>query len=173
MTGWTCGLLFAGMLLSFLQYGYAARRCYSLAQAPHHLHHKTCIKAHIYREINLDDGTRILDLCGPQDTGSCTFALVSLDRDRKSVGDLRQYIGEEIDARGVVEPIRGRTEIVLRKANQLQDVNPPDISESNPAHKSRVKSDRFHANPELLKSFNADQKQMAIKDPAFRTGYSY
>jgi hypothetical protein len=165
------GLLLAGLLIGGGT-AQAARRCYLPAQASHHLHHKTCIRAHVYREINLDDGTRILDLCGPQ-AGDCAFALVSLDRNRKSVGNLKRYVGEDIDVSGTVEPIRGRTEILLRKASQLRSRHAHEIAETGRPRRRRPKSDRFHANPTLLKSFNAEQTRMPVSDPAFHGGYSY
>jgi hypothetical protein len=168
--GWTGGFLFAGILLSAWSPARAAHRCYSPAQAPHHLHHKTCIQAHVYREINLDDGTRILDLCGPQ-ASDCEFAIVSLDRNRKSVGSLKQYVGSDIEVFGTVEPIRSRAEILLRKAGQLHSRDALAIAEAKQPRERRARQDRFHANPTLLKSFNAEQTRMPVSDPAFRAGY--
>lgn len=169
--GWTGGFLLAGILLISGLSAQAARRCYSPAHALHHLHHKTCIRAHVYREINLDDGTRILDLCAPG-AADCEFALVSLDRNRKSVGDLKQYVGSDIEVLGTVEPIRGRAEILLRKAGQLHSRDTLEIAAAQRPRGRRPKQDRFHANPTLLKSFNAEQNRSPVSDPAFHGGYS-
>jgi len=170
--GQTGSFLFAGILLSACSPAQAAHRCYSPTQAPHHLHHKTCIDAHVYREINLDDGTRILDLCGPQ-AAHCEFALVSLDRDRKRVGNLQQYVGEDIEVVGRVQPIRGRAEILLRKASQLNTRNGRQVAQTRPVRSRQKEESSFHANPALLKSFDAEQARMPIHDPAFRGGASY
>lgn len=170
--GWMSGFLFVVVLACSMNAAHAARRCYTTVQAPHHLHHKTCVRAHVYREINLDDGTRILDLCGPQAAGDCEFALVSLDHDRKSVGNLQQYVGDDIEVRGTIEPIRDRAEILLRKANQLHELDASETAASHRPRETRKSQDRFQANPTLLKSFNAEQTRMPVSDPAFRTGYS-
>uniref|UniRef100_A0A7V4XS86 Lipoprotein n=1 Tax=Acidobacterium capsulatum TaxID=33075 RepID=A0A7V4XS86_9BACT len=164
------GFLLAGVLACSGVTAQAARRCYSSAQALHHLRHRTCIRAHVYREINLDDGTRILDLCSPG-AADCEFALVSLDRNRKSVGSLKQYVGSDIEVLGTVEPIRGRAEIVLRKAAQVRSRNAREVAAARPRER-RVKQDRFRANPTLLKSFNAEQNRAPVSDPAFHGGYS-
>lgn len=157
-----CGLLAAALP------AHAAQRCSSPATARRHLHRKLCVKAHVYREISLDDGTRILDVCSPRDSaGQCHFAFVSLNQDRDKVGSLKQYVGKEIEVRGLVRPVNGRAEILLSSAKQLRTAQP----EHHRKEEARTRRTRFHPNPALLKGFNATQGRMPIADPAFRGGY--
>ncbi len=149
---------------------HAARRCYSAATAVKHPHRKLCVKAHVYREINLDDGTRILDICSPRSSASrCRFAFVSLSQNRAAVGSLEKYVGKEIEVRGEVSPVHNRAEILLKSAKQVRVA--ARRRRSHRKEESRVRHKRFHPNPELLKSFNASRDRMPIRAPAFRGGY--
>lgn len=146
----------------------AERRCSTPATARRHLHRKLCVKAHVYREIKLDDGTRILDICSPRTASAdCRFAFVSLNRNRDAVGSLQAYVGKEIQVRGEVLPVHDRAEILLTRSKQLE------IAQPARRHKSlaQVRRSKFHPNPQLLKGFNATQSRMPIADPAFRGGY--
>jgi hypothetical protein len=147
---------------------HAERRCYTPATAARHPHRKLCIKAHVYREIQLDDGTRILDLCSPRTAAdNCHFAFVALDRNRSRLGRLQKFVGKEVKVHGKVIPLHGRAEILLSSAKQLQLAEP----ERRRKEVARVHHSKFHPNPELLKGFNAAQDKMPIADPAFRGGY--
>lgn len=146
---------------------YAARRCYTPATAIRHLHHKLCVKAHVYREIKLNDGTRILDVCSPRTSvDNCHFALISLHRDSIAVGSLQQFIGQELYIRGKVLPVNNRAEILLTSAKQIRIVR----ADAPRKQEARARKSNFHPNPQLLKGFNATQSRMPIADPAFRSG---
>lgn len=147
---------------------HAARRCDSPATARRHPHRKLCVKAHVYQEINLADGTRILDVCSPRDSArECHFAFVSLMQNRAAVGSLKPYIGKEIEVRGIIRPLNDRAEILLTRAKQIR-LAP---KEHHRKEEARAHRSRFHPNPALLKGFNATQSRMPIADPAFRGGY--
>ncbi|MGC8548965.1 MAG: hypothetical protein ACP5M4_04610 [Acidobacteriaceae bacterium] len=147
---------------------HAGRRCYSPATAARHPHRKLCVKAHVYREIQLDDGTRVLDVCSPRTAAAdCRFAFVTLDRNRSKVGGLEQFIGKEVEVQGKVLPVHGRSEILLSSAKQLHLA----ASEHHRKEVASTRHSKFHPNPELLKGFNATQSRMPIADPAFRGGY--
>jgi hypothetical protein len=121
------------------------------------MHKSVCVSAHIYSEIDLDDGTRILDLCGPSSpAGSCSFALVSLNADRTSVGDLHPFIGHDVRVRGTVQPVHDRAEILISDSRQFHG-----------------KPEKFRPNPELLKNFNAQQNRLPVNDPAFHRNTSH
>ena len=155
-------------ILIVVQAAHAEPRCYTPATAARHPHRKLCVKAHVYREIQLPDGTRILDVCSPRIAAAdCHFAFVALDRNRSKVGGLQQFIGKEVEVQGKVRPINGRAEILLSSARQLHIAEP----DRHRKEEARVHHSRFHPNPELLKGFNATQDRMPIADPAFRGGY--
>lgn len=145
---------------------YAARRCYTPATALRHLHHRVCVKVHVYREIKLRDGTRILDVCSPRTSvNNCHFALVTLHRDSIAVGSLQQSVGQELYIRGKVLPVNNRAEILLTSAKQIR-IAPAQQSRKEEA---RARQSNFRPNPQLLKAFNATQSRMPIADPAFRS----
>ncbi len=150
------------------QSAHAERRCYSPATAYRHPHRKLCVKAHVYREIQLHDGTRILDVCSPRSSADrCHFAFVSLDTNRSRVGSLQPFVGKEVEVNGKVLPIHGRAEILLSSAKQLR-IAAPERRGKEVA--TRVRRGKFHPNPELLKGFNATQNKMPIAGPAFHGG---
>lgn len=165
-------LLLATLVLSTP--AWAAQHCYTPQEAREHLGQKVCIEAHVYREINLDDGTRILDLCAPGQTVDCPFAVVSLNRDRKQVGDLHRLIDRQIMILGKVEPIRERTEILLRHKRQILSVlSPEEVAELATEGTTPAKRKHFQANPKLLKSFNASQANAPISGTIFHTSNGY
>ena len=133
---------------------HGARTCYSPDEALTHENKDICIAAHVYDVVELSDGTRFLDLCSPETPDSeCIFTVMSLNSDRKEVGDLDQYREHDIELRGVVHAYRGRGEILLSHARQFHGG-----------------AEKFHPNPALLHGFSADNGKMAFSDPAMRSG---
>lgn len=131
-----------------------ARTCYSPGEALTHENKDVCVTAHVYDVIELSDGTRFLDLCSPETPDSeCIFTVMSLNSDRKEVGDLDQYREHDIELRGVVHAYRGRGEILLSHARQFHGG-----------------AEKFHPNPALLHGFSADNGKPAFSDPAMRSG---
>jgi hypothetical protein len=163
-------LAFLCVSLCLLPSACAARRCYTPATAARHLHRKLCVKAHVYKEIKLSDGTRILDVCSPRTSVSnCHFAVVSLNRDRIAVGSLQQLVGQELFVTGKILPVNDRAEVLLTSAKQLRIAR----AEAPRKEDTRVRKSKFHPNPQLLKGFNATQSRMPIADPAFRSSSRY
>lgn len=133
---------------------YGARTCYSIEQALAHENKDICLTAHVYDVVELPDGTRFLDLCSPETPDSeCMLTVMSLNSDRKEVGDLDKYREHDIQLRGVVHVYRGRGEILLSHARQFHGG-----------------AEKFHPNPALLHGFSADNGRTAFSDPAMRSG---
>ena len=111
-----------------------------------------CVAAHVYQVVELEDGTRFLDVC-PATTqdADCRFVLLSLPADREEVGDLRRLSGVDIELRGTLRPMHGRMGIFLSHARQL---------EGGP--------EKFRPNARLLRDFNAESERMAVRDPNLR-----
>lgn len=108
-----------------------------------------CVAAHVYQVVELEDGTRFLDICpATVPDADCRFVLLSLPADREEVGDLRRLGGLDIQLRGTLRPMHGRMGIYLSHARQL---------EGGP--------EKFRPNARLLKDFNAESEQMAVRDP--------
>jgi hypothetical protein len=127
--------------------------CVSADEAARLVNKDVCVSAHIYDVVELPDGTRFLDVCTPQTPDeTCRFTIVSLWEDRDEVGELRKYRDMDVQVRGIVRPMHGRTGMVLSHARQFYG-GPP----------------KFRPNPRLARGFNAEQSRPPINDPNLRS----
>ena len=111
-----------------------------------------CLAAHVYDVVQLPDGTRFLDVCSPDTPDeSCRFTIVSKRDDRAEVGELSQYRDRDVQIRGTVEPLQGRSGILLSHARQFSG-GPP----------------KFRPNPKLLRGFAGDEGRPPVADPNLR-----
>jgi hypothetical protein len=130
----------------------APKPCVPADQASKMLNKDVCVSAHIYDVVQLPDGTRFLDVCSPQTPDDqCRFTIVSLPEDRGDVGALSQYRNQDVQIRGIVEPMHGRAGMVLSHVRQFNG-GPP----------------KFHPNPLLARGFSADQSRPPVDDPNLR-----
>jgi hypothetical protein len=129
------------------------RPCIAAGQAAQMLNKDICVSAHVYDVVQLPDGTRFLDVCSPQTTDDqCRFTVVSFQEDRSDVGELKKYRDADVQIRGIVQPMRGRSGMVLSHARQFYG-GPP----------------KFKANPLLARGFNAEQERPPVNDPNLRS----
>jgi hypothetical protein len=127
----------------------APKPCVPADQAAKLLNKDVCVSAHIYDVVQLPDGTRFLDVCSPQTTDDhCRFTIVSLPEDRTDVGELSQYRNQDVNIRGIVQPMHGRAGLVLNHVRQFNG-GPP----------------KFRPNPLLARGFTADQNRPPVNDP--------
>jgi hypothetical protein len=123
--------------------------CLTAEQASQQLNKDVCISAHVYDVVQLPDGTRFLDVCSPQTPDdACRFTIVSLWEDRDAVGELRKYRDMDVQIRGIVQPMHGRSGMLLSHARQFYG-GPP----------------KFKPNPKLARGFDAAQSRPAVNDP--------
>lgn len=127
----------------------APKACVTAEQAAQMLNKNICISAHIYDVVQLEDGTRFLDVCSPQTPDEkCRFTVMSLPEDREDVGDLKKYRDQDIQIRGIVQPMHGRAGMVLSHVRQFYG-GPP----------------KFRPNPLLARGFDADESRTPVSDP--------
>ncbi|MGA2207719.1 MAG: hypothetical protein ABSG10_13410 [Terracidiphilus sp.] len=125
------------------------RPCVSADQAAQMLNKNICVSAHIYDVVQLPDGTRFLDVCSPQTSDEhCRFTVVSLWEDRDEVGELRKYRDQDVQIRGIVQPMHGRAGMILSHVRQFYGGLP-----------------KFRPNPLLAHGFDAEQERPPIHDP--------
>jgi hypothetical protein len=130
-----------------------AKPCVSADQAAQMPNKDLCISAHVYDVVELEDGTRFLDLCSPQTSDeNCRFTVISPGQDRGQVGELAKYRDTNVQIRGIVQPMRGRSGMVLNHSRQFSG-GPP----------------KFQPNPLLARGFSAEQEQPPVADPNLRT----
>src|SRR3974390_3609610 len=88
--------------------------CITADEAAKLVNKDVCIEAHVYDVVELQDGTRFLDVCSPETPDDrCTFTIVSQREDREEVGELRKYRDADVRLRGMVQPMRGRSGMLL------------------------------------------------------------
>ena len=126
-----------------------ARPCVTPDEAAAMPKRDICLAAHVYDVVQLQDGTRFLDVCSPEtpDEG-CRFTILSKRDDRAEVGDLGQYRDRDVQIRGTVEAMQGRSGILLSHARQFSG-GPP----------------KFRPNPRLLRGFTGDEGRPPVDDP--------
>lgn len=141
------GLFAWTLLISAVPIGLASNKtCLVPNEALAHIHRNICITAHVYRVVDAANGTHFLDVCSPQTSDlDCHFFIVSFPGDEKSVGDLQGLVRHTIQIHGTVHTVQGRAEIILSDKKQL--------------HGGKQK---FHPNPELVKSFSAENGGQAF-----------
>jgi len=126
--------------------------CVPAQQAAQMLNKDICLSAHVYDVVQLSDGTRFLDVCSPQTPDEqCRFTILSLREDRNEVGELEKYRDQDVQIRGIVQPMHGRAGIVLSHARQFRG-GPP----------------KFKPNPLLARGFDAGQGRPPLSDPNLR-----
>jgi hypothetical protein len=126
--------------------------CFTADEASRQLNKNVCVSAHVYDVVQLPNGTRFLDVCTPQTPDdACRFTIVSLREDRETVGELNKYRDMNVEVRGIVQSMHGRSGMVLSHARQFYG-GPP----------------RFKPNPKLARGFSADQSRPPISDPNLR-----
>jgi hypothetical protein len=141
------------LFVSTLAFAAKPKPCVTADQAAQMLNKDICVSAHIYDVVELPDGTRFLDVCSPQTSDDqCRFTIVSLWEDRDEVGELRKYRDQNVQIRGIVQPMHGRAGMILSHARQFYG-GPP----------------KFKPNPLLARGFNAQQERPPINDPNLRS----
>jgi hypothetical protein len=127
--------------------------CVTADEASRMLNKDVCISAHVYDVVQLPDGTRFLDICSPDTPDErCGFTILSLWSDREDVGELQKYRDNNVHVRGIVQPMHGRSGILLSHAREFY---------GGPA--------KFRPNPKLMHGFSGEQERPPISDPNLRS----
>jgi hypothetical protein len=148
MGRWRFGVM-AACLLARLAHAGTPKPCVSAEQAARMINKEICISAHIYDVVELGDGTRFLDVCSPDTPDDkCRFTVVNLVVDRDDVGDLKKYRDQDVQIRGLVQPMHGRAGMVLSHVRQFYG-GPP----------------KFRPNPLLARGFDGEQSRAPVNDP--------
>jgi hypothetical protein len=137
------------LLVSVPAFAGKQKTCVTPDDATKNLNKDICVQVHVYDVVELPDGTRFLDVCTPETSDDkCRFTIVSLREDRDTVGDLEKMRDTNIEIRGVVQSMHGRSGLVLSHARQFYG-GPP----------------KFKPNPRLARGFTGDAEKPPVKDP--------
>lgn len=146
-----CAALVA-VCLSCLCVAEKDKPCVTADEASKLLDKDVCLTAHVYDVVQLEDGTRFLDICSADTPDSqCRFTIVSYWGDNDTVGELEKYRDSDVRVRGTVQSMHGRMGLVLSHERQFRG-GPP----------------KFRANPRLLHGFAGDGSRPAVRDPNLR-----
>ena len=147
-----CSMAAFALLVPALAFAGQTKPCIPTDQASKLINKDICVSAHIYEVVELADGTRFLDVCSPQTPDEqCRFTVISLKEDRGDVGELGKYRDQDVQIRGMVQPMHGRAGMVLSHVRQFYG-GPP----------------KFKPNPLLLRGFTAEQDRPPVSDPNLR-----
>ena len=139
--------------LPTLSAGAAPPACVSVEEASRMLNKDICVVAHIYDVVELEDGSRFLDVCPPElPDEACRFTILSLPEDRAEVGELNRYLNLDVHVRGTVRHFRERAGLLLNDRRQFRG-EPP----------------RFRPNPMLAQGFDASKDRPAVRAPNLRS----
>lgn len=97
--------------------GKAPRDCVSWVEAREHLGTSGCVRGVVMQVEDGRKGAKILNFCPVGKT--CPFTVVVFPVDLKKMGDIRQLEGRQIEIKGTIQDYEGRSEIVLRRSQQL------------------------------------------------------
>ena len=152
MRFWLLGLWVSLSLGGTMTLAIPPKACIGLDEATKATGKEVCVDVHIYDVVESEDGTRFLDVCKPDVRDEdCRFTIVSLRADREEVGELMKYRDANVQVRGIVQAMHGRSGMLLSHVRQFHG-GPP----------------KFRANPKLLRGFAGEQGKPAILDPNLR-----
>ncbi|MBZ5599201.1 MAG: hypothetical protein LAN83_12860 [Acidobacteriia bacterium] len=95
----------------------SAADCIPFAEAAKHVGATRCVSGKVLHVKQGNRGVTFLNFC--EDYRLCTFSVVVFPSDLKSVGDVRQLQGKDIEIHGPIRLYDGRAEIILRDYKQL------------------------------------------------------
>jgi DNA/RNA endonuclease YhcR with UshA esterase domain len=95
----------------------SSANCVAFAEAAKHVGTTQCIRGTVLRVEDGRDGMKFLNFCNDHQT--CPFTVVVFPADLKKMGDIHQLEGRQVEVKGTVQDHDGRTEIVLRRSQQL------------------------------------------------------
>jgi DNA/RNA endonuclease YhcR with UshA esterase domain len=91
--------------------------CVAFDEASKHVGSTQCVRGTVQHVEEGGKGVTFLNFCPVAKT--CPFTVVVFSCDLKKMGDVRQLEGKQIEIKGTVQDYEGRTEIILRRYQQL------------------------------------------------------
>ena len=91
--------------------------CIAFAEASQHVGSTECVSGTVLHVEDGGKGAMFLNFC--KDSKACPFTVVVFPADRKKMGDIRQLEGQQIEIKATIQDYDGRSEIVLRRSQQL------------------------------------------------------
>jgi hypothetical protein len=105
--------LWLALLASALCHG----ECIPFIEALNHIGEAHCVAGRVFRVSRGSRGVTYIDF--REDHRTCAFSLLIFSRDLKSIGDVRQLAGRDVEIHGPVKGYDGHAEIIVQEYRQL------------------------------------------------------
>lgn len=142
--------------------------CIPFQEARQHIGAISCVTGKVVRVEEGDKGVTYLDFC--EDYRLCPFTVVVFRSDLKSVGDVWQLAGKNLEIHGDVKEYDGRAEIILSRHKQLAGqaaLIPPLPKTYDVERKGHYSAGKFSRPKKAKKTTPKRQTQpMSIEDPS-------
>ena len=141
--------------------------CVSFAEASKHVGSNACVSGTVLQVETGRGGAKVLNFCKDK---KCPFTVVVFPGDLKKMGDVHQLEGRQIEIKGTIQDYDGRSEIVLRRSQQLGDgaflLFPPVPTEYDVERRGHYSSGKFkHPKPAKTKHNKKVGEPVPIEDP--------
>ncbi len=140
--------------------------CVAFSDASKHIGMSGCVSGTVVHIEDENDGITLLNFC--EDVKSCPFTVVVLAADLNKLGDLRQLEGRQIEIKGTIQDYDGRTQMILRRTQQLGESAfdviprvPTDYDVERRGHYSAGK----YSHPKAKKTSRKHGSSVSIEDP--------
>jgi DNA/RNA endonuclease YhcR with UshA esterase domain len=140
--------------------------CVSFAEASKHVGTNQCVTGTVLHVESGSKGVILLNFC--KEAKACPFTVVVFPADLKKMGDVRQLEGRQIEIKGTIQDYDGRSEIILRRSQQLGEsafrlfpAVPTDYDVERHGHNSAGKM----SHPKAKKTETKQGDPISIEDP--------
>lgn len=123
-----------------------AKECIPFDKAPDNIGKTTCVTGKVLKVAQSESGSMFLDFC--ENYKKCPFVVVVFRSNLKHVGDVRSLEGKEVEITGKIKEWRGRAEIVLKDAGQLDGLSeklPPIPATYDADHHGNFSAGKYSA----------------------------
>ena len=145
----------------------AKHDCVSFSEAGKHVGTTQCVSGTVFRVQDGGNGVTLLSFC--DEARACPFTVAVFPADLKKVGDIRQLEGRQIEIKGTIEDYDGRTQMVLRRTQQLGEsafvVVPPVPTDYDVERRGHYSPGRFKRPKAAKKAHRKQGAPVSIEDP--------
>src|SRR5271165_1121625 len=144
----------------------SANDCVALAEASKLVGTTACVRGVVLHVEDARDGAKFLNFC--EGAKACPFTVIVFRADVKKMGDIRQLEGRQIEIKGTIQDYDGRTEIILRRPQQLGEgaffLVPPVPTDYDVERAGRNSAGKY-SRPKAKKKTTKQGPPVSIEDP--------
>jgi hypothetical protein len=103
--------------LTLLASAFCHAECIPFLEALNHIGEVHCVTGKVFRVSRGSAGVTYIDFC--EDHRACPFSAVIFSHDLKTIGDVRQLAGLDVEIHGPVKGYDGNAEIIVQDSRQI------------------------------------------------------